>query len=98
MSTDKVLPCPGDPVMHGIIRVFVPVMDDEPLCRFSVNPPRGNEGFNQLRFVFAVVDRERDVLIGQLADVTSWRLPGRQVPDGFQQPYTLPEGNVEAPA
>src|SRR5258708_13446372 len=73
-----------------------PVMYHQSRIRAAIEPTRRDKSINQLRFVAAVVDL--DVLVRQLADVPPWCLPGRQVPDGFQEPDAHVHRNVQAPA
>jgi len=89
--------CTDNELLCCVISVVFPVVNDEPVCRMSVDPPTRNQSFYQFVVIAVPSNRRRDVFIAEFSDVSAGRFPCRHVPDRFEHTQNCVFRKAELP-
>ena len=63
-------PCTRQAEVYGIVGMFAPIVDDQPLVIVPIDPTAFHERLYQRRGIAAIVQTEGDVIIRQFADIS----------------------------
>jgi hypothetical protein len=88
-------PRASESLFYGFVGVLVPVMHQQTMRIISVEPASADESINEHILVAAIVERERDVFVCELADVTTRGFTRREMPKQLKHTDRLIQRQVE---